>query len=152
MAPRPARIAGVKASLATVAIALLALTACGGDDGGEAATTDTAPDSTEAPAEDLSSYETVADLNEDLGAAGIECTLEYEGLVDEVREISQCTMNGGQANLTIWYDDELRDAEIAAGSEPGIAVAYGDNWTVVVTDPVTAAAVAEAAGGAATDA
>lgn len=149
MAPRPARIAGVKASLATVAIALLALTACGGDDGGEAADTTNGSETTEATTEDLSSYETVADLNEDLAAAGIECTLEYEGLVDEVRELSQCTIEGGQAILTIWYDDTLFSDFL--GTDPA-AVAYGENWTVELSDPAVATSVAEAAGGTTTDA
>lgn len=149
MAPRPARIAGVKASLATVAIALLALTSCGGDDGGDAADTTGGSETTEAPAEDLSSYETVADLNEDLAAGGIVCTLEYEGLVDEVRELSQCTIEGGQAILTIWYDDTLFSDFL--GTDPA-AVAYGENWTVELSDPAVATSVAEAAGGTTTDA
>ncbi len=138
------------ALLATVAIALLALGACSsGDDGGD----DGGADTTEAgTTEDLSSYETIAALNEDLAAAGIECTLEYEGLVDDTREISQCTIDGGQAVLTVWYDEALQDAFLAPeGAEPPAAVAYGANWTVETTDPATATAVADAAGGTTTD-
>ncbi len=140
----------MKATLATVVIALLTLVGCGGDDGGE--TTDTTAgetETTEAPTEDLSSYETITDLNEVLAAAGIECTLEYEGLVDEVREISQCPIDGALAILTVWYDDGLLTDFLA--TEP-VAVAYGANWTVELSDPATAASVADAAGGTTTDA
>jgi ABC-type glycerol-3-phosphate transport system substrate-binding protein len=141
----------VKATLAIVVIALLTLAGCsGGDDGGE--TTDTTAggtETTEAPTEDLSSYETITDLNEDLAAAGIECTLEYEGLVDEVREISQCPIDGALAILTVWYDDGLLTDFLA--TDPA-AVAYGVNWTVELSDPATATAVAEATGGTTTDA
>lgn len=139
----------MKATLATVLIALLALSGCGGDDGGE--TTDTAggSDTTAAPTGDLSSYETISDLNADLAAAGIECALEYEGLVDAVREISQCPIDGAPAILTVWYDDGLFTDFLA--TDPA-AVAYGANWTVELSDPATAASVADAAGGTTTDA
>ena len=95
---------------------------------------------------------TISDLNEDLAAGGIECELEYEGLADEVRELSQCTIDGGLAILTIWYDDGLMNDFLAPeGAEPPVAVAYGEDWTVELTDPATAATVAEAAGGTTTD-
>ena len=68
---------------------------CGGDDGGgDDARTRTDGDG--ARPTTCSSYETITDLNEALGAAGIECALDYEGLVDEVREISQCTIEGAR--------------------------------------------------------
>ena len=150
---RPVRIAGVKASLATVAVALLALSACSGDDGGSTEDPDGTTPSTEAEAEtELSSYATISDLNEDLAVGGIECALDYEGLVDEVRELSQCTIDGGLAILTIWYDDGLMNDFLAPeGAEPPVAVAYGEDWTVELNDPATAATVAEAAGGTTTD-
>lgn len=93
-----------------------------------------------------SSYDSIAALNDDLAAAGIDCALEYEGLADDSREISQCEIDGAQATLNIWYDDALLDAtvEAASGSAP---VAYGANWSVAVTSPQTASAVAEALGG-----
>ena len=142
----------MKASLATVAIALLTLAACGGDDDGSSSEAEPGSDTTEATAEDLSSYETVSDLNDALAAADIECALEYEGLVDEVRELSQCTIEGGQAILTIWYDDGLFQDFIAPeDGTPPAAVAYGDGWTVELTAPAAAAAVADAAGGTTTD-
>jgi ABC-type glycerol-3-phosphate transport system substrate-binding protein len=139
----------VKATLAIVVITLLTLAGCGGDDGGEAADTTNGSETTAATTEDLSSYETISDLNDDLAAAGIECTLEYEGLVDEVREISQCPIDGAPAILTVWYDDGLFTDFLA--TEP-VAVAYGANWTVELSDPATAASVADAAGGTTTDA
>ncbi len=111
--------------------------------------TGTSSETSAATVEDLSSYETVADLNDALAAAGIACALEYEGLVDEVRELSQCTIEGGQAILTIWYDDALFTDFL--GTDPA-AVAYGENWTVELSDPAVATSVADAAGGTTTDA
>jgi hypothetical protein len=139
----------VKAALAAAVVALLVLSACGGDDsGGGDADDDGAATSTAAEAE-LSSYETVADLNEVLTGAGIECNLDYEGLVDEDKEISQCTIEGAQAYLTIWFD-EATVAEITDPQPPGVA--FGQNWTVELTngDEATAASVAAAAGCATT--
>lgn len=142
----------MKASLATVAIALLTLSACGGDDSGGTTDPDSATPTSAAEAE-LTSYETVSDLNDALAAGGIQCELEYEGLVDEIRELSQCTIDGGQAILTIWYDDALLNEFLAPeGAEPPAAVAYGEDWTVELTDAATASTVAEAAGGTTTDA
>jgi hypothetical protein len=146
----------VKARLATVAIALLVLGAgCSDDGGGSADPEDTSPDTTEAPGGDLSSFDTVADLNSSLSDAGIECTLEYEGLVDEDKEISQCTIEGSQAFLTIWFDTAfVQDIVAPEGLEPPAGVAYGENWTVELTPPTpeTATAIADAAGGTTTDA
>ena len=139
----------MKVTLATIVIALLTLAGCGGDDGGGTGATTGGSETTEAAAEDLSSYETISDLNDDLAAAGIECTLEYEGLVDEVREISQCPIEGAPAILTVWYDDGLFTEFLA--TEPA-AVAYGANWTVELSDPAVATSVAEATGGTTTDA
>ena len=147
--PVPRQNRGVKATLATLAIVVLALTSCGGDDDGGSADTGASSEGTQVAVEDLSSYETVADLNAALAADGIDCTLEYEGLVDEVRELSQCTIEGGQAILTIWYDDGLFTDFV--GGTPA-AVAYGENWTVELADPTVVATVADAAGGTTTDA
>lgn len=128
---------------------------CSDDGGGDADPDDSSPDTTEAPGGDLSSYDTVADLNEDLSAAGIECALEYDGLVDEEKEISQCTIDGSQAFLTIWFDTAFVGEIVAPeGLEPPAGVAYGENWTVELTPPTseTATAIAEATGGTTTDA
>ena len=146
----------MKASLATVAIALLLLGAgCGGDDGGEDPDTGSSADTTEATGADLSSYETVADLAADLEAGGLSCTLEYEGLVDDDKEQSICTIDGSQAFLTIWFDETFVTEIVAPeGLEAPAGVAYGTNWTVELTPPdaATAATVADAAGGTTTDA
>ncbi len=137
----------MKASLAAVALALLVLAGCSGDDG-DGRGGDGAASTTEEAAE-LTSYDTVAALNETLAAGGIDCTLDYEGLVDEDKEISQCTIEGTQAYLTIWFD-EATVTDIIEPEPPGVA--YGQNWTVELTngDEATAATVAEAAGGAVT--
>ena len=146
----------MKARLATVAIGLLVLGAgCGDDGGGSSGDDDTAPDTTEEQGGDLTSYDTVADLNASLADAGIDCQLEYEGLVDEDKEISQCTIEGSQAFLTIWYDTAFVDDIVAPeGVEAPAGVAYGENWTVELTPPTpeTASAIADAAGGTTTDA
>lgn len=135
-----------------MAIALLVLSACGGDDTGASSGSGADTGTTVPSGEELSSYETVTDLNDALAAGGIECELEYEGLVDEIRELSQCTIDGGQAILTIWYDDALLAEFLAPeGAEAPAAVAYGENWTVELTDAGTATTVAEAAGGTTTD-
>jgi len=147
----------VKAPLATASIALLLLVGagCGGDDGGggDDAPDDSSAETTAAPGEDLSSYDTVAALNDTLGAAGIDCALDYEGLVDEDKEISQCTIDGAQAYLTIWFDESFVQEIVApAAGEPPAGVAYGQNWTVELTPatPETATAIADAAGGTTT--
>jgi hypothetical protein len=92
-----------------------------------------------------SSYDSLTALNEDLAGAGISCELEYEGLTDADREISQCVINDEQASLNIWFNDELRQAVI---DESGATVAYGANWTVQVGTPETAQQVADALDGA----
>lgn len=112
-----------------VALALLG-SACGDDGGGDGS--------------EGSSYETITALNEDLAAAGITCDLEYEGLKDADREISQCVIDGEATTLNIWYNDELRQAVIDGSGE---TVAYGADWTVQVSTPETAQQVADALGG-----
>ena len=91
-----------------------------------------------------SSYDTVTALNADLAAAGITCELEYEGLKDADREISQCVIDGEQAILNIWFNEELQQAVI---DQSGATVAYGANWTVQVSTSETAAKVADALDG-----
>jgi hypothetical protein len=138
----------VKAFVGTVAIAVLALVGCGDDGGSE--TEETVGDGDEAV---LSSYEDIASLNDDLAAGGIECALEYEGLTDDTKEISQCTIEGSQAILTVWYDTSLLEEIVAPPEgEPPPGVAYGENWSVELTsgDEAVARSIAEAAGGTAT--
>lgn len=142
----------------TIAALLLALllalaTACGSDDDGGDEEGSGSDDTTEETAEsgtDLSglpTYDTVAALNEDLAAAGVSCALEYEGLVDdEGKEVSLCTIEGEQAQLTIYPDAASVQAIVDAPTAVG-AVAYGGNWTVLVDTAPTAQVVADALGG-----
>ena len=116
----------------TMAVLALLLGACGDDSGGEGSSGGG------------STFETVTDLNAELASAGISCDLDYEGLKDADREISQCVIDGEQATLNIWYNDELRQAII---DESGQTAAFGANWTVQVADPDTASAIADALGG-----
>lgn len=119
----------------TVLVALALLAGACGDDGGGG----------DEDATSGSTYDSVTALNGDLAAAGITCDLEYEGLKDADREISQCVINDEQAIVNIWFNDELRQAVI---DESGAGVAFGANWTVQVATPETATEVAEALGGA----
>lgn len=116
----------------TLAVLTMLLGACGDDAGGGSAG---GSDST---------YDTVTDLNADLAGADITCDLEYEGLKDDDREISQCVIDGEQATVNIWYNDELRQAII---NESGNTAAYGANWTVQVGSVETAQTIADALDG-----
>lgn len=132
--PRTRRRPTVAALLAAAALVVLA--GCGDD-----ATT------TAAGTGDLSSYDDIDELHEQLVDAGIECGLEYEGLRDDGREVSICVIEGEQALLTVWDDPalvaEFAESEAAAGGE----VAYGENWTVDLDSNETAQLVADALGG-----
>lgn len=116
-----------------LALALL-VSACGDDGGGDG----------DGGGSSGSSYDTVTALNADLAASGITCELEYEGLKDADREISQCVIDGEQAILNIWFNEELQQAVI---DQSGATVAYGANWTVQVSTPETAVKVADALDG-----
>jgi hypothetical protein len=159
----------VKASLATVAIALLVLGAGCGDDGGGGGGDDasesssgsavTTTEPTGTPAADLSSYDTIANLHDDLVAGGVTCELEYEGLTDDDgNEVSTCTIDGNQAFLSIFADPTTVDEVVTAHeADADVALAYGANWTIELTPPseataTSAAAIAEATGGATPDA
>jgi hypothetical protein len=154
----------VKASLATVAIALLLLGAGCGDDGGggDDAPSDASSGSsatTAAPSADLASFDTIASLNDALGAGGVDCTLEYEGLTDDDgNEVSTCTIDGNQAFLSIFADPTTVDEVVASHeADANVALAYGANWTIELTPPseataTSAAAIADATGGATPDA
>ncbi len=167
----------MKASLATVAIALLALgAACGGDDGGGDDTASTsAPESTEGstdpstpgsttapstdggtetPPDDLASFATIADLDGALDAGGVVCELEYDGLTDDDgNEVSTCTIEGSQAFLSIFADPStVSEVVTAHEADAQVALAYGANWTIELTPPsestaTSAAAIAQATGG-----
>ena len=94
-------------------------------------------------------------MNEDLGAGGVTCDLEYEGLIDDDgNEVSQCTIDGAQGFLYIWADPTaVAEVVTAHEADAEVALAYGANWTIELTPPsagtaTTAAAIAEATGGA----
>ena len=141
-------------ALLFLALALVVgLAACGDDDdsdgGGNGTETTAAPEDGESPGADGSEFEDIASLRDALGEAGIACDLEYEGLADDDREVSQCVIEGEQAVISIWYDPTLRD-EVVAGAESlgGAAMAAGANWTVEVATGPVAERVAEALDGA----
>lgn len=116
------------------AVLALPLIACG-DDGG-----DDGPESG-------SSYDTVAAMAEDLTDAGLTCTLEYEGLRDDQREVSLCTLQDELAELSVWSDPADAASTADRADEDGNPLAAGANWTVDVETVDTATAVAEALDG-----
>lgn len=153
----------MRTSSATAALVVgLALVsgACGSDDGesgvsdtttavtaGEPAVSDTTTAVTAGEPADLSSYDDITALHQQLVDQGVACGLEYRGLRDEGREVSLCVIEGEQALLTVWDDPAL--VTEFAGSEAAETgdVAYGRNWTVDVDSPEAAEQVAAALGG-----
>lgn len=133
-------------TLAALALPLLLVAACAGDDGGGG---DGGGSSTTEAAADLSTYESVAAIADDLNAAGIACTLEYEGLRDGTREVSLCAVNGEYTELSVWVDPSEAATSGAAAAQGGDPFVEGANWTVDVETAATAQAVAAALGGAA---
>jgi hypothetical protein len=137
--------------LAFAFLPLLLLAACTSDDDGDEGTDTTAAEDGTADSDvDLSAlpaYENITAMNTDLAAAGITCTLEYEGLVDDTgKEVSLCTIDGQQAQLTRYPDSTTVEALVSTDTPIG-AIAYGQNWTVQVDTPATAEAIATALGG-----
>lgn len=137
--------------------ALLAVTllvaGCGDDDDAPAAddapevTTDDGSDITSEDDEAASQVATVADLALLLEDVEDGCALEYEGLTDDQREVSICTLGGEIAELSVWTDEAALEGLIddAAGSEDPLVA--GPNWSIDVVDAELADAVAEATGG-----
>jgi hypothetical protein len=120
----------------------------GSGDGGSdtsAATGDTAGGDVDLSG--LPTYDTITALNEDLAAGGVQCTLEYEGLVDsDGKEVSLCTINGEQAQISVYPDSTTVQALVAADATLG-ALVYGQNWTVQLDTEATAQTVATALSG-----
>ena len=120
-----------------------------GSDGGDSGS-DTTAASGGADSVDLSglpAYDTITALNEDLAAGGVSCTLEYEGLVDsDGKEVSLCTINGEQAQISVYPDSTTVQALVEADATLG-ALVYGQNWTVQLDTEPTAQTVATALGG-----
>lgn len=133
---------------------------CSSDDDGDATDDTTAdanssttsagsdPDGSELPSlDDLSAYDTLQDIADELDAVGIVCELEYEGLEDDDKIVSLCTIEGGQATLTIWKDPDGVAELVGADAATELTV-YGQNWTIDLRDAAVATTVAEALGGA----
>jgi hypothetical protein len=133
----------VRRSTTIPVLFLLALfPACSDDDTADDAAGGTAG-SGSAPA-----YEDVASLAADLDGVADGCALEYEGLEEEGRQVSICTLGGEVAELSVWEDRQALDDLAAAAEDSGDPVVVGSNWSVDVSDPALASQVAEATGGA----
>jgi hypothetical protein len=129
---------GALAGTLVVLVAVVALSACSGDSDGS---------SNRGGAERQGpEVADVVELGGLLDAAGIPCALEYEGLVDDRREVSICQIDGGQATLTVWDDPaELDLFMVEPMSGPG-ATTVGPNWTIDVASEATAERLAGALG------
>ena len=138
--------------LAVLSVVLLG--ACSSDDDGDGGSGTTAEsdstgaeDGSGADVSGLPAYEDITTMAADLATAGITCTLEYEGLVDDTgKEVSICVIDGQQAQLTRYPDSTTVEALVSTDTPIG-AIAYGQNWTVQVDTLATAQAVATALGG-----
>lgn len=142
--------------LVLLAVTSLFAVGCGDDDdtadtgaattGATDATTDatTADDGGDAAGERA---DTVADLAGQLGGVADGCALEYEGLTDDQREVSICTLGSDIAELSVWTDENALDALIADTDGSGDPLVAGPNWSIDVVDPALADEVAEATGG-----
>jgi len=128
-------------SIAAVAgVVMLATTACGGSDGGDA--------TTDSPEPTDSSFPSVIALADALTESGLSCTLEYEGLRDDTRELSLCTVKGEQATLSIYADPSTVTAFLISPDQGGVgATAAGANWTVDVDSEALATQIADAVDG-----
>jgi hypothetical protein len=142
-------------NLARILLAVGALTVAScSDDGGESTDTTQGTDTTATEGTtDLSTYDDLDALTAALTDAGYTCVLDYEGLVDDGKTVSLCTLvppdggPGSQATLTIW-DDVGRVAAFVGSGAPTELTVFGLNWTMDLRDAAVAAAVAEDLGGA----
>jgi len=131
----------VAAALLPVALGTMS-SACTSGQSGSSPTTAAA-----APISKLTSIASLGDLARQLEAKGITCKLEYEGLQDNDKTLSICTIDGSQATLTIWNKPEVLSKFLASNLEMEGYSAVGANWTVDVDDAATADKVASALGG-----
>ncbi|MGK2929709.1 MAG: hypothetical protein ACSLFO_09055 [Acidimicrobiales bacterium] len=142
--------------LALLAVTSLVAAGCGDDDdtadtgagttGPADATTDaTTGDEDEDAAGDR--VETVTDLAGQLDGVADGCALEYEGLTDDQREVSICTLGSDIAELSVWTDETALEGMIADTDGSGDPLVSGPNWSIDVVDPALADEVAEATGG-----
>lgn len=121
------------AILLLAAVLLGSVTAACGDDDGAADQPDR--------------YRDVGALAARLDGIAEGCTLEYEGLVDDQREVSVCTLDGEVAELSVWTDLSALEALVDDAKSSGDPLVSGPNWTVDVVDPDLASRVADATGG-----
>lgn len=141
--------------LVLFAAVFLVAVGCGDDDDAPAADsppevgTDDGADITSED-EEANQIATVADLALLLDDVAGGCALEYEGLVDDQREVSICTLGDEIAELSVWEDTDALDAVVASAEGSGDPVVAGPNWTVDVTGTALAGDVAEATGGSVT--
>lgn len=118
-------------SLALVVALALPVLACGDDDG-----------DAEGPRVD-----DVQALADQLDGVSDGCALEYEGLVDEQREISVCTLGDEIAELAVWSDPDALDELVTSVEGSGDPLVTGANWSIDVRDADLADQIAEATGG-----
>jgi len=140
-----------------IVVSVLTAAGCGddgtdtGDTAGDQTTTapgDTAPpDGSSLPSlDDLPSFDTLQDIVAALDEDGIACDLEYEGLEDDDKIVSLCTIEASQSTLTIWKDPAAVAELVGSGAATELTV-YGQNWTIDLRDPAVAATVADALDG-----
>lgn len=120
-------------------MALAAFAAACDDDATGAAGTD-------APA-DAQAADDVEALAERLDGVDAGCTLEYEGLEDDQRELSICTLGDEIVELSVWSDPEALDGVVEAAEGTGDPVVTGPNWSIDVQDAELADRIADATGG-----
>jgi len=130
--------------LATVLGVLFVITgaACGGGE-----TNGSPPPPSPPSTVERSSYPGVVALADALTAGGMSCTLEYEGLRDDTRELSLCTISGEQATLSIYNDPAIVDAFLASTDDGIGSTAVGANWTIDVDSLALATELAQVLGG-----
>lgn len=117
--------------IALAAALTLVAVACGDDD-----------DATSA-----GSVDDVQALAAQLDGVADGCALEYEGLVDDEREISICTLGDEVAELAVWSDTGALDELASRTDGSGDPLVIGPNWSIDVRDETLADQIAEATGG-----
>lgn len=122
----------MRRTVASAAVALVLLAACGGDGVGGA-----------------DPYDSVDALHAALGEGGVECT----GLAstDDIvaTESGECLVNGQEVNISIYAGQEERDGAIELVKTFGTSGSFvvGPNWIVSTPDQALAERVREAIGG-----
>ena len=152
MRPQRARLRLVALPAVSLGLVLVAA-GCGSDgtDTTQATSTTAESDVAVSPDDraDLSTYDSVDAIDQALAGGGMTCGLEYEGLQDEEREISQCVLNGEQAILSVWVDEAPQDTFLGSLPAGPASVAFGNNWTIEVLTPANAQEIATVLDGSA---